>query len=520
MGESRLFRSAVALWLVMATIVCTAAETPCGIGLGYPVPRQVVSGDAVLDIPEDFTINAPRELFPVFADLNEQFSAIGVRPRHAGKAAAFLRLEIDAERTPEHPQGYLLEVGEGYVSIASRTPAGLFNGLQTFRMMLLAAKRTALPQCRIADWPSLERRGIAFSIHRVPRQRLGMLKKQLCVLAALKYNRVMIEFGDNFPYASHQFPARRDNFTERDIADLVGFAQARFIEVVPMLRIVAGCPLVSERSDVERMLENPHGGRYSPYCPLKPAVSALLKAAIGEQCASLRPRSFVFYLDRKELLQNFRRCDECRKHSAVELISGHLRFLAAECAAYGVNAEFVLSGFDRSTPLPDILSALGEKSRVVLAGTSRQGMDGAASIGSGNAIRVAAAAAAAAGGKEFTLLGFESTDQGRIVPLKNASPWFYGDVVNAASALWNPANARCPDDPVALFFRLFRPTPEVPVSSALPIPLDDAFTAELSQGGSFPSYRDRQTLAALCERLAARPEMFRLATAPGPFYHN
>lgn len=518
MWSNKFFCGAAVLFASMLTF-CFAAETSAAFKFGYPVPREVVPGEGTLTLPKELTVSAPRELAPAFGDLKELFSRYELKSRLVGGDKAFLRIELSSERTPQHPQGYLLEVGAEHISITSRTPEGLFNGMQTLFTMLLEAAKPELPLCRITDWPEFSRRGVAFSVNRVPKRRMAVLKKQLSTLSALKYNRAVIEFGSNFPYMSKLFHGQREDFTAAEIAELLKFAEERFIEIVPMFRIWSSCPLVTDRSDAEKLLENPRGDRESPYCPSKPLLSELLKTAIAEQCAMIHPRSFVFLFDRRKLRQGFRLCSECRKSPPERLVAGHLRMLEEACRASGTDAEFVFENFSGRAFSPALVSGLDPRSGIAVMGTPRSGSPGAASAAGGN-FSAAAAATAAAGGREFTVFGFDSSDDGRIVPLRRASPWFFGGVVDAAAALWGTEGGRGPADPVALFFRIYEHEPDRPTTAALPVPLGDVLNAELNQFEGFPQYLDQKVLEEVRGHLAARPEKFLLETAAGCRYYG
>ena len=73
-----------------------------------------------------------------------------------------LVLKIDSNNASASAEGYTLEIKNGYVTITSKTQAGLFYGAQTLSQLLEDAKdqQLTIPACHITDFPDIDYRAI------------------------------------------------------------------------------------------------------------------------------------------------------------------------------------------------------------------------------------------------------------------------------------------------------------------------------------------------------------------------
>ena len=123
---------------------------------------------------------------------------------------------------PDQAEGYRLEISPEAVVIRGVDEAGLFYGVETFRQLVQARKKS-LPCLRIDDWPDVALRGYApfCHAHRMdPRHRGREFYKQLAgYCAAHKLNVMAIEVG--------MLP------DDADLRAVGEFCRLNFIEPVP-----------------------------------------------------------------------------------------------------------------------------------------------------------------------------------------------------------------------------------------------------------------------------------------------
>ena len=169
------------------------------------------------------TIPAVREWHPGHGELRvarhgDVVLALGSRDRRLGR------------------EGYRLEVGSR-VRIEARTRAGLFYGRQTV-LQLLRAGHGTIPRGWGRDWPSYPERGLMIDNgrrHYSP----AWIKRRIRELAYLKLNQLHLHFSDNQGFRiesdSHPEVMTRPYLTKRQVRDIVAYARARHVRVIPEL---------------------------------------------------------------------------------------------------------------------------------------------------------------------------------------------------------------------------------------------------------------------------------------------
>ncbi len=154
-------------------------------------------------------------------------------------------LKADALPADKSAEGYRLSVGQGGVTISAVTEAGLLNGFQTLRQMLLTGGGR-LPFCEITDWPAFRYRGYMQDCGRNFRS-VERLKQELSLAAQLKVNLFHWHLTDypawhiqcrcypalNAP--QHRTRDKNDTYTYEQIREVFAYAAARNITIIPEL---------------------------------------------------------------------------------------------------------------------------------------------------------------------------------------------------------------------------------------------------------------------------------------------
>jgi len=166
-----------------------------------------------------------------------------------------IHLSLADPDTPRAPESYELTITSRAVTLTAPDPAGLFYGVQTLRQLLPPALEheaarpfeLRLPPGRVADAPRFAWRGAMldvarhfFDVHDV--------KRYIDLLAMLKMNRLHLHLSDDQGWrieikswpnlTAHGAKTEVGGgpggfYTQEQYADLVAYARARFITIVP-----------------------------------------------------------------------------------------------------------------------------------------------------------------------------------------------------------------------------------------------------------------------------------------------
>jgi hexosaminidase len=196
------------------------------------------------------------------------------------------------------PEGYALAVTARRIDLRASEPAGLFYGVQTLRQLLPAQVFSArhvegvewqVPCVEIIDSPRFVWRGLLIdpARHFIP---VKDVKHTLDAMALHKFNRLQVHFTDNegwrieikkYPkltqigaqmdwnlrYKEGKGPRRFGFYTQDDIRELVRYAAARHITIVPEIEMPyhAGAAIVAYPEhgvNMKRLAELPPAERW------------------------------------------------------------------------------------------------------------------------------------------------------------------------------------------------------------------------------------------------------------------
>lgn len=216
-----------------------------------------------------------------------------VRDPEASVTEGGISFILDPAGAPPGDEGYTLSVSSTAVRISARTPAGLFYGVQTLRQLLppfleyeaARPRPIMIPAVEIVDQPRFAWRGAMLD---VARHFFGVedVKRYLDLLALHKINRLHLHLSDDqgFRIEIKSWPnltARGGRtevggtpggfYTQAQYAELVAYAQERFITVVPEIDI-PGHTNAALSSYAEL---NCNGVAPPPYTDIKVGFSAL-----------------------------------------------------------------------------------------------------------------------------------------------------------------------------------------------------------------------------------------------------
>lgn len=226
----------------LAVAICFAQTDSISLDVEYPIiptPQELAYGNSEIDLPA-FTIE--NSDFAAESELLKSYlTAQGLSQDNNGTKIRFIQKDIPGNNSDET---YALKIDD-HITITTKTEKGAFHAVQTLKQILRKkGDQTVLPQLSITDWPAFKIRGL---MHDTGRnfQSLSQLKEQIEVLALYKYNVFHWHLTDNpgWRLESKIYPELQSDkatgrhqgkfYTQEDFKELVAFAAARHITVIP-----------------------------------------------------------------------------------------------------------------------------------------------------------------------------------------------------------------------------------------------------------------------------------------------
>ncbi len=217
-----------------------------------PKPVNVEETAGVFQLKPETTISgSPAELVAYAAD------ALKLKKAEGASAGSIVLSTNPA--TPTGAEGYELLVTPDKITVSATQPAGIFYGIQSIKQMIGSDGK--IPACKITDAPRFGYRGLMLDSSRHMQTKEYILSL-LDRMSELKLNRFHWHLSDDrgwrieskkypklneigswanstdvdegAPRASSSKPGRYGGFyTQSDIREIVAYADARFITIVP-----------------------------------------------------------------------------------------------------------------------------------------------------------------------------------------------------------------------------------------------------------------------------------------------
>ena len=312
---------------------------PDGTPVLIPAVKKYEARNGATALPRDFAIAAPaaadNEAEVLASLVKRYFPDLAVRRSESG---GFCRLELAENGVPESPEGYTLEIDGRGVLIRSRDVRGLYYGVRTLGNLLRNAATPEIPQCRIADWPDLKIRGMFLNMrHQGFDGCLPEILSEIDAAGALKYNYLMLEFGEKFPYKDNPFTQRENGYSIEDVEAIKAAAKRNHIEIIPMLQILShDAWLHAHPRYWQDIAEGKPGKKWSSgACPLSEVTREVQLMAIREQIEFFKPGYFNLSMD--EIAQcPWGVCKRCRGKDPKQLWQDATRLYTGEVLKHGV----------------------------------------------------------------------------------------------------------------------------------------------------------------------------------------
>lgn len=175
----------------------------------------------------------------------------------SGAEKGTLLLRLDSASSPSSPEGYTLEIKNGYVTINSKGQAGLFYGAQTLSQLLEDAKdqNINIPACKITDYPDIDYRAIHLDLkHHV--DSLSYYYQMMDRLADIKVNAIIVEFEDKLKYEKSPVVGASHAISIADFEALSNYAQERNIEISPLVQGLGHASFILKHSEYKELRDD------------------------------------------------------------------------------------------------------------------------------------------------------------------------------------------------------------------------------------------------------------------------
>ncbi|KPK14695.1 MAG: hypothetical protein AMJ62_12230 [Myxococcales bacterium SG8_38] len=228
-----------------------------------PMPTMIFGDAGHLILDADARISVAAGLFAVGEELAE-----GLRPATGWRwevtsdnpSPGDIALVLDAARTDLGDEGYALIVDERRVTVLAAAPAGVFYGSQTLRQLLPAEIESSttvegavwrIPMVTIEDVPRFEWRGVMLDVARHFFD-VEEVMRVVDLAARYKLNRFHLHLTDDSGWrieidawpdltaigATTDYSGGDGGFfTKEDFVDIVAYAEARFVTIVPEINM-------------------------------------------------------------------------------------------------------------------------------------------------------------------------------------------------------------------------------------------------------------------------------------------
>lgn len=235
------------------------------------------------DVPEESAITAAEVVNEAFKD----FWQVQTMLKTDAKDATVQLIRITPEQAEKYQipknkikEGYRLHIEKERVTIEGTHPQGIFYGANTLAQIIANSKNKRLACTEIIDWADFEVRGISDDISRGQVQLFPYYKKLIRELARYKQNTLMLYIEDALELHEYsEIGQGRSRLTQKEIKEIVGFAEKYFVDVVPIFETLGHQENILNLKGFQKLAE--FSGAMS-FCVTEPLVYDYLDKVFKE----------------------------------------------------------------------------------------------------------------------------------------------------------------------------------------------------------------------------------------------
>jgi hypothetical protein len=190
-------------------------------------------------IPAPQKINEGEAISPMVLDLpGKVHDDDGIKILSSGNYPLSFVSRVRQE-LPDRMESYWLKIDSNGWFVAARTELGLIQGERTLNQIKLYVSDPDLKdpflEVEIIDWPETEFRCFHLEL-RFGIPRFERLLEIIDLLASIKYNTLLIEYEDKFPFQDHPDLVSQNALSRAQLMKLLEYAKERRIVVIPLLQ--------------------------------------------------------------------------------------------------------------------------------------------------------------------------------------------------------------------------------------------------------------------------------------------
>ncbi len=197
-------------------------------------------------------------------------------------------------------EAYHLVIGPDSVALTGLDVPALRAGLVSLARLLDDKDGlSVLPGGQMTDWPNLPLRGFHLDLSCQVLDYdyvCGLLER----LAGYKFNAILLEWGDKFPYQGHRALSHPDAFTPRQVSQLLDLCEGLGLVVIPLVQTLGHAEFILRHPQFAHLSEVP--GEIYQLATANPE-SLVLSKQLVDQLIESHPNSPYIHLGADEAVQ-------------------------------------------------------------------------------------------------------------------------------------------------------------------------------------------------------------------------
>lgn len=207
----------------------------------------------------------------------------------------------------QKPQAYELLAAGHTLTVSAFDEGGFWAATRTIRQLLQEGTRIA--SMKIQDWPVVPFRAIHLDLKGLT-PNFPALKEFLERVAYYKFNAVVVEYEDRFPFECLPDVRGPHALTTETVKEFVTYAEQQGVEIVPLVQVLGHSEYILKHDSHRELAEAPDAPQQ--LCPSNPKVQKLVKEMVRE-IVEAHPHSRFVHLGADETWQ-LGQCQACRSH--------------------------------------------------------------------------------------------------------------------------------------------------------------------------------------------------------------
>jgi len=253
-------------------------------------------------------------------------------------------------------QEYKIEIGTKGIIVFGGSTNGLFHGYQSL-LQILSQCESKIPCGIIQDNPDIQTRSYHLDL-RSHKFKAAYIKNIFRELAKLKFNTVVIEYQDTFPFSKEKFITGNIHFSKDQIAELNKAAGDVGIELIPYQNVLGGLDYILDLEPYSNLsLKSNNISFGSRKLDISNNKAVKLMSGLLDELSSTHTSKKIFL----SAMNN----SACNNNDDIQLSEKKAAYIATLAKSVAKKGQIPIVWADLFDKCPDILSELPEKTIIV-----------------------------------------------------------------------------------------------------------------------------------------------------------